>query len=679
LDLRVVIDSIKERADLRQIMPDVVKHGTDYFCACPFHSERDPSCHVTKSYYHCFGCGASGDILSWFMSKAGGGFSFLEAMSIAAAEVGIVLEGDVRREISKLVDEREKREEELATYRDALEGSDKAKQYLAEERGLKPETIEQFRLGYRPDWNAIAIPIYSKSGGLESISFRFMDPANKQRWYHKNTETWTKRDALYNARAIEFETGPIYVCEGMFDVHSIWQAGCHRVVGIMGGQLNDSHVREFGDAPVVFVPDRKAEGDFNLFKQSVFRLRKAHPNLVIRVSLLPEGDANSVSEEELKQALNNAENAELAILKHDLNECTERDQEYRVARLVATGIDDPLTKDDIVHWLSDRWQKSVEVVRQALTRSDAPVAKVKTMQEVVADLEESERSASVDGLGLQGTGLDHYIERPRTGHVVMIAARPAVGKTLLALNIMHNCHEAQVPTLFVSQEQPPKELAYRLSLMLSGEAGQPVDNRTLRHNIIHDTDWWKLHRTKLIDTFPHVRFEGRRLSPQAIKDSIIDASYSIGEAVKVVFIDYLGLLRDDGNSRSSYEKASNIARDIQAVTQELDVFGIYLSQVSRDGKDGTERITYDMGRDSGVIEEIADYFVGLWKSKDDLTHLGVEKIMGSVSKNRHGKCGDFTLMKDMTTLKLTPVDFHHEETITMLRSTNPWGEDIAVD
>ena len=668
MDLRNTVALIKDQVDLRQYIPDVKKYGSNWMCSCPFHSETNPSMVIHDRYYLCFGCGATGDILTWLQSPQGGGYSFMEALSVAALEANVTLEDDLQQQVQQMVEERDKRAEELAYYQSKLPDSDKAMKYLTgndeNERGLTEEVIKHFGLGYSPKDDAIAIPVFSKSNALEALTLRYLNPNGPMKYKHE--QGWQKKGIFYNAHALEFGEGPVYICEGMFDVHSLHQAGFTRSVAILGSGLADDHIKQINGAPIVFVPDRVKEGDFDLFRKAVFRARRAFPEQVIKAAILPAGhDANSAGVEALQEAVKNAECAELAILKADLDTCTDAETEYAMARKVASDIKDPLTKDDVIRWLAKRWDKERDVIKQGLSRGETAYSRVTTMAEALEEMEESETQAEIEGLGIRGLGIEKYIDRPRTGQIAIIAARPSVGKTLFALNVMYNNNRDRIPTLFVTQEQPPKELAYRLSLMLTGDLDRDnkhgVNNKMLRHQIIQNSDWWKYHKTALIDMFPHIRFERRRLSAQGLRDAVVDASYSMGEAVKTVFVDYFGLLKDDERSSSEYQRASNVARGIQDVTQELQFFNMILSQVTRAGGDGTERLSYDMSRDSGVIEEVADYWAGLWRAplaeNEEHKKSGIEKIIGSVSKNRHGQTGDFTLWKNMSTLRLLPTDY----------------------
>jgi len=645
---------------------------------------------VTPKFYHCFGCGASGDVISWLQSQPGGNYTFMESVKFAAGMAGLKLDDKIDEQITRLAEERDKRQEALDYYRTKLDGSDEAREYLLG-RGLTQETIDHFRLGYapslpngqwsdiRPPWAGIAIPIFGKSGNLDAISFRAIDPENKQRYYHKNNDMWAKGQALYNAQVIEFGDGPIYICEGMFDVMSMWQNGFRRSVAVMTGTLNDHQIKDMGENPVVFVPDRDKENDFDLFKKSVFRLRNNYPNLVIKVAILPDGDANSADPAILKAAIESAESAELSILRADLDKCLDIDTEYKTARKVATDINDPLTKDDIVRWLAERWGKDREVVKQALTRSDSPIQKSLTIGDALDDLVKRENSVSLKGVALSCLGVQKFISRPHTSQVALIAARANVGKTMMALNMIHAGREFGIPSLFLSMEQPASELAFRLCLMASSDL-TPMNGDTLSQHIKANSEEWSQGLRHLVEfSYPNLRFREDRLTPQGVKDAIIDASYAIGQKVQIVYIDYLGLMGHDMRSNDSYERMGAIGRDIQAITKEMDVFGIYLMQLSRKGGSGTERVSMDMLRDSGVLEEVADYIIGAWREDDgkakETEEAGIRKVFVNVCKNRHGDRGDAELWMDTSTLLLMNTDHRHADYKPPRRDEGRYDED----
>src|SRR5437868_1979097 len=155
-------DTVKQQADIVRVIGGYVKlkkAGEQNFSGlCPFHSEKTPSfsVHATRQFFHCFGCGASGDVFS-FVQKLEN-ITFPEAVRVVAEKCGIAIpkqapstpaEAKEARLRAKLIDLHERActffEEQLQRPEAA-----KAREYLAG-RGLTAETIKQFRMGFAPD------------------------------------------------------------------------------------------------------------------------------------------------------------------------------------------------------------------------------------------------------------------------------------------------------------------------------------------------------------------------------------------------------------------------------------------------------------------------------------------------------------------------------------------------
>jgi DNA primase len=155
-------DTLKQQADIIRVIGDYVKlkkAGAQNFSGlCPFHSEKTPSfsVHATRQFYHCFGCGASGDVFS-FVQKVEN-ITFPEAVRMVAQKLGVPLpkatystpgEAKEARLRGQLLDVHERA---VAFFQECLrrpEGAN-ARQYLAG-RGLNDEMIAKFRIGYAPD------------------------------------------------------------------------------------------------------------------------------------------------------------------------------------------------------------------------------------------------------------------------------------------------------------------------------------------------------------------------------------------------------------------------------------------------------------------------------------------------------------------------------------------------
>lgn len=215
---------------------------------CPFHEETTASFHVsiTKNVFHCFGCQSKGNILDfvalkegvevrqaafmiqdWFQVSSGGGTGsgahLLEIHAGSSRTPNEAGEGNLP-----------------LTFR--LNNLDPTHPYLAE-RGLEPETIEYFGLGYCSRGimrSRIVIPIHSEKGELVAYSGRYPGEPPEGQPKYLLPSRFRKSHVVFNlnrAGEIAKETG-LVVVEGFFDAFRVWQAGFHQVVAIMGSALS---------------------------------------------------------------------------------------------------------------------------------------------------------------------------------------------------------------------------------------------------------------------------------------------------------------------------------------------------------------------------------------------------------------------------------------------------------
>jgi DNA primase len=183
--------TVKQQADIVRVIGEYItlkKSGVqNYSGLCPFHGEKTPSfsVHVTRQFYHCFGCGVSGDVFKFVQEIEK--VAFPEAVKIVAQKCGIALP---KREFSSPEEAAESRlrgrlldlyEQATLFFEEQLKSAEgaRAREYLTG-RGLKPETIAKFRIGYAPEGfgrlrdrlNGAAPPEVLRASGL----FRFKEP-----------------------------------------------------------------------------------------------------------------------------------------------------------------------------------------------------------------------------------------------------------------------------------------------------------------------------------------------------------------------------------------------------------------------------------------------------------------------------------------------------------------------
>src|SRR5580704_2026806 len=155
-------ETVKQQADIVRIIGDYIKlkkaGAQNYSGLCPFHGEKTPSfsVHATRQFYHCFGCGVSGDVFS-FVQKIEN-ITFPESVRLVAQKLGIPLPkatysspGEARdaKLRAQMLDAQERAAAFFQEFLKRPEGA-RAREYL-QGRGLDVETIARFRIGYAPD------------------------------------------------------------------------------------------------------------------------------------------------------------------------------------------------------------------------------------------------------------------------------------------------------------------------------------------------------------------------------------------------------------------------------------------------------------------------------------------------------------------------------------------------
>jgi DNA primase len=250
--------------------------GKDLVGRCPLHEgDSDPSLHVTEGepdLFHCFGCGAGGDALSW-LQKTEGNISFRHAVELLrglAGEAGELPRGPLRRRGAALelsADDEALLEQVMGYYHERLKSTPAALEYL-EKRGIgSPELIEHFALGYSDRtlcyslapkkskagaelrgrlqqlgilresghelfWGAIVVPIRDENGRLVSAYGRKTgENLREGTAYHLNLDG--KLRGVFNARAL-LEHREIILTEAVIDALSFWAAGFKNVVACRG-------------------------------------------------------------------------------------------------------------------------------------------------------------------------------------------------------------------------------------------------------------------------------------------------------------------------------------------------------------------------------------------------------------------------------------------------------------
>ena len=171
------IDTLKKKLSINTVVSRYIavqRRGSRLIGLCPFHKEKSPSFFIFEQddTYHCFGCKAHGDIFSFTMSIKG--FDFPAAVEFLAHEAGIAIPQDAKKEDSAAGQEQKLQHEIMnvaCTFYEQQFKADighKARRYVTE-RGIQPEMIQRFRLGYASTGHRLKDHLLAKGYPLEQL------------------------------------------------------------------------------------------------------------------------------------------------------------------------------------------------------------------------------------------------------------------------------------------------------------------------------------------------------------------------------------------------------------------------------------------------------------------------------------------------------------------------------
>jgi DNA primase len=334
------VDELRSRLSIASVIGGRVrlqKRGRDHTGLCPFHKEKTPSFTVSeeKGFFHCFGCGAHGDVVGFVMRSDN--LSFPEAVERLARDAGM--------QVPASTPEERQREEQRATLHSALEAA--AAWFEAQlragigrpgldyfkRRGLQDETIARFRLGYAPDSRSglkdalakagigealmldagliirpeegrttydrfrgrVMFPIADRRGRVIAFGGRILDQGEPKYLNSPETALFHKGRTLYGqaqaARAAR-ESGEIVVCEGYMDVIALAEAGFAGAVAPLGTALTEGQIAELWrlvPEPILCF-DGDAAGQRAAARAVERALPLLQPGKSLRFAVLPPGE-----------------------------------------------------------------------------------------------------------------------------------------------------------------------------------------------------------------------------------------------------------------------------------------------------------------------------------------------------------------------------------------------------
>ncbi len=300
-------------------------------------------------------------------------------------------------------------------------------------------------------------------------------------------------------------------------------------------------------------------------------------------------------------------------------------------------------------------QKIYDIRQGRDTGSIVPISKV--LVETYDHLQKISGENRKEYLGIStGYGaLDSYITGLNKSDLILIAARPGMGKTAFALNIAANVGIRGKKTVAIfSLEMSKEQLAQRL---LSSEA--LVESQKLRVGNLTDQDWNNISQaTGILAAAPIYIDDTAGVTVADIKGKLRRI-----RDLGLVVIDYLQLMSGNKRTESRVQEVSEITRNLKIMAKELNVPVITLSQLSRGTESRADHkpMLSDL-RESGSIEQDADIVMFLYRDayyNDSLEDQTQAKCI--VAKNRHGSTGTIDLYWDGQFTRFSSVDYASEE------------------
>ncbi len=329
--MKNLAETVRFSADIVRVVSDYVSlkgRGTNLKGLCPFHSEKTPSfsVHGEKQIFHCFGCGIGGDVFKFVMEMEK--VSFGESVRIVAEKCGIPLpratpeEDRAARERNELIRLYERAARYFVEHLESPETAEaRAARKSLDTRGIRPEFIERFGLGYAPGFGLLRtleprepektglflkndrgevydrfrrrlmFPIWNERGAVIAFGGRVVGDGQPKYLNSPESSLYSKSYVLYGAhlaRDAARKSGKIVVVEGYFDVLSLHQNGIENVVASCGTSLTPQQVGILARyAPEVIVNyDPDAAGQKAARRTIELLLER---NLTVRILRLPGG------------------------------------------------------------------------------------------------------------------------------------------------------------------------------------------------------------------------------------------------------------------------------------------------------------------------------------------------------------------------------------------------------
>lgn len=291
-------------------------------------------------------------------------------------------------------------------------------------------------------------------------------------------------------------------------------------------------------------------------------------------------------------------------------------------------------------------QQLLQIANQNEDTEQSYTTNDEALKELVYYVEQAGKNKGLLGLSTGFTDFDNMTSGLQPADLVIIAARPSMGKTTFAMNIAnHVAENSKYPAVVFSLEMPTKALKIR---EISAKSG--LDHNMIKTGQIKTKEDWEKFNSAIIQQQRQqniVYCDKGGISPAYAKSQLNKIAKRFG-GISAVVVDYLQLMKIEGYENNRTLEVSEISRQLKNIAKSFDVPVIALSQLNRNLEArSNKRPTMSDLRDSGAIEQDADLIAFIYRDEvynEESPKKGIAEII--IGKQRNGPIGSFELVFD---------------------------------
>ena len=421
-----IVEEVRSRNDIVDVISEYAglkKAGNSYKCCCPFHSEKTPSFTVSreKQMYHCFGCGAGGNVYTFIMKYEN--FTFPEAIEYLAKRAGITLpEQEMSPEDKKKYSRRqmlyEVNKSAAAYFHFLLTKTERGKlgyKYF-KDRGFTDETIAKFGLGYsdiyRDDlykylknkgfsdsimrdaglvefdersgprdkfWNRVMVPITDINGKIIAFGGRVLGDAKPKYLNTKETDIFNKSRNLFAMNiARHSKKKGVILCEGYMDVIAMHQAGFDNAIASLGTAFTDGQAnlikRYTTDVYLAYDSDGAGRAAAMKAIQILRGLEMSQRVIDLKPYKDPDEFIKNLGAEQYENRVRDALTGRIyeidaVAVNYDMNNPEEKTRFMKEAARLLAGIDDSAERQNYIESVSAKYYMNIDELRKLVSKA----------------------------------------------------------------------------------------------------------------------------------------------------------------------------------------------------------------------------------------------------------------------------------------------------------------------